>query len=702
MRLRGPALAAALTVVTVDRPRAHEVEPPSPVPEGAEEAPAAPRLDEVLVLGRQDSLLGLAESASQGVVGREQLSRRPVLRPGELEETVPGVIVTQHSGSGKANQFFLRGFNLDHGTDFATYVGGVPINLPTHGHGQGYTDLNFVIPELVETIRYRKGPYYADAGDFSSAGEVRIDYARSLDQAVARVEGGSFGYLRGVLANSTPAFGGDFLYAVELLHDDGPWSHPDDFQKLNAVLRQSGGDRRNGWSLTALAYSGDWDSTDQIAERAVEQGLIRRFGSLDETDGGESQRYGLTAEAHKLLGDGQLQLLAWSYYYDLDLFSNFTYFLSDPVNGDQFQQKDERVASGASADYEWSGTFWWGRDVTNRAGMTFRADVIDNGLFPTLRRQRLGTVRADEVVEASFGPYFQHETRWLEKLRTVLGIRGDVFLFDVESENSVNSGNDHDFLPSPKLAVVLGPWLETEFYGNAGLGFHSNDGRGVTTRVDPATGIRVSRADALVRTEGAEVGLRTLLVQGLQSTVSLWLLESDSELVFVGDAGTTEASRPSRRYGVEWANYYDLTRWLAIDADLSVSNARFTDSDLAGRHIPGSIETAVAAGVSLHDLPCLPGLSAALRLRYFGPRPLLEDESVRSAPTALLSARVAYEFVKNWTISLEAFNLLDEEDNDIEYFYTSRLPGEAAAGVDDRHFHPVYPFTVHISLTARF
>jgi len=674
------------------------VDPPAP-PDLEGTDVEAPRMEEIVVFGRTENLVGIADSPSEGAVGGEQIRERPLLRPGEIAETVPGVIVTQHSGSGKANQFFLRGFNLDHGTDFATYLEGVPINMPSHGHGQGYTDLNFLIPELVERVDYRKGPYHAESGDFSSAGEARIEYVRKLERSIAHVEGGSFGYLRGLLASSRPLGNGDFLYAGEVFHDDGPWSNPDNYRKLNGALRYGAGDELSGYDILFLGYHGEWNATDQIAERAVESGLISRFGSLDTTDGGESQRYGLSGEIRSGSDDSRFKALAYSHYYDLELFSNFTYFLTDPVNGDQFEQNDRRVTSGAAASEEWDGRFWWGRDVVNTLGAQLRNDVIRNGLFPTRAQDRLGTVREDEIVQTNFGLYYEHRTQWAEKLRSMAGIRGDLYDFDVNSDRSENSDDETNFIPSPKLGVVVGPWAETELYLNGGFGFHSNDARGVTSTVDPVTGAPVGRADPLVRTRGAEAGIRTAAIQDLQSTFAVWYLESDSELVFVGDAGTNEPGRASERYGIEWTNYWTLFPGLSLDFDLALSKARFAESDPAGSEIPGSIESVIATGVTVRDLK---GFFGSLRLRFFGPRPLVEDGSVRSSETVLLNGQVGYRFSERLSLTCDLLNILDREDSDIEYFYTSRLEGEPAAGVDDIHFHPVYPFTVRVGLTATF
>jgi outer membrane receptor protein involved in Fe transport len=656
------------------------------------------RLREIVVTERADSLVGVAQSGSEGVVGARQLRLRPLLRPGELLETVPGVIITQHSGAGKANQFFLRGFNLDHGTDFATSLDGVPVNLPTHAHGQGYTDLNFLIPELVQTLEFRKGPYFADTGDFSSTGAANFRYARSLPQGIAHIEGGEFNYWRGLFAASPRLGNGTLLYAVELLHNDGPWSRDENFRKTNAVLRYTHGDDERGWAATAMAYRGEWDATDQIPKRAVDSGMIGRFDSLDTTNGGDSQRYALSWEAWRRGEQSRTRLLLYGFYYDLDLFSNFTYFLDDPVNGDQFEQSDKRWVFGAQASHEWDGKFAE-RDMENAVGVQVRSDIINNGLFHTAARQRLATTRKDYADQTSVGAFWQNRIAWSEKFRTVAGARGDLFHFNVNSNNAANTGARTDAIASPKLSLIFGPWAQTEFYINAGLGFHSNDARGVNTTIDPASGLPVDKADPLVRTMGAEIGARSLLIPNLQSTVALWWLDIDSELVFVGDAGATAASRPSRRYGVEWANYYTPTKWLTIDADLSLSHSRFRDFDPAGDRIPGSIECVLAAGVSVHNLG---GLFGSARVRYFGARPLIEDDSARSSSTTLVNLRVGYEFNKHIQIALEVFNVFDAKSSDIDYFYTSRLPGEPAAGVDDVHFHPAEPRMVRAAVTVRF
>lgn len=682
---------------------------PSTLAAWAIDTNALVRLPEVVVQGRGDSLLGVADSATQGTVGAEQLVARPILRSGEILETVPGVIITQHAGGGKANQYFMRGLNLDHGTDFATFLDGMPLNLPTHGHGQGYSDMNIVIPELVQRVNYQKGVYYAENGDFASAGAAQLEFFKILPQSLALVEGGMYGYTRGVFAASPKVAEGHWLYGLEYTHHDGPWEKADNFNKFNVQLTYSRGDDANGFSVTARAYHGEWDSSDQIAASAVSSGLVPFFGSLNDTTGGNSQRYSVQGEWHRTDDRSATKVTAYGFYYDLGLFSDFTYFLTDTTLGDQFEQADRRWVAGIDARHTFFGEIA-GREMENTLGLQVRNDWIRNGLYQTQNRRRVdkfdvnngiplsATTRQDDILQTSGGLFWENKIRWGEKVRSEAGLRGDLYHFDVSSTLGVNSGERTDGIASPKLSLIFGPWAKTEVYVQGGLGFHSNDGRGATTTVDPVTGTPVERADPLVQTMGAEVGVRTLAVDGLQSTLSVWWMDIDSELIFVGDAGTTEASRPSRRYGAEWANYYKLTKQITIDADFSLSHAEFRDNDPAGNEIPGSVESVVAAGVTYHSSY---GFFSSLRLRYFGPRPLIEDNSFQSTETILLNAQVGWQINKTWRISAEILNVLDRRDHDIDYAYESRVrPGDAA--FTQIHFHPVEPIQARFALIARF
>ncbi|MEM7480551.1 MAG: TonB-dependent receptor [Acidobacteriota bacterium] len=672
-------------------------------PEPAEQRPAesgeVPRIYEVLdVRERGDDLTHIAEAASEGSTGGEQLMQRPILRSGEVVETVPGVIATQHSGGGKANQYFLRGFNLDHGTDFSVSVAGIPVNMPSHGHGQGYADLNFLIPELIDRVRFRKGPYSAEKGDFSAAGGVDIDLLRSLPEGLASVSGGDDGFRRSVIADSFSLGGGDLLAGIEIYNYDGPWTREDDFERFNGLVRYSTGDAGRGTSLTAMAYSGDWLSTDQIPRRALEQRQIDRFDLIDPGPRGSTERYSLSAAAHRGDSDSLSRVEAYALFYDFGLISQFTYFLDDPERGDQFEQSDRRWVGGIDASHT-RRLRLGSRPVEGKTGLQIRFDDIENGLFRTAALERFATVREDAIRLLTGGPYAEATIRWSDSLRGTVGLRADFYRAEVESNRAINSGNADDLLVSPKAGLVFGPWGNTELYVNFGSGFHSNDARGATIRRDPVTGEPVRRVDPLVRARGAEIGLRSTRIQNLQSTVSVFLLELDSELVFVGDAGGTEASRPSRRTGIEWTNFFQPLPWISFDLDVALTEARFTDRDPTGDEIPGALEHVVAAGVTVSDRGPWFG---AIRLRYLSDYPLIEDGSVRSGATALVNGRLGYAFRSGLSVALEGFNLLDREDADIAYFYPSRLPGEPAQGVDDVHFHPVEPRSARLTARWRF
>jgi hypothetical protein len=653
--------------------------------------------ESVEVAERGDDLVGIASSASEGTTGLEQLSLRPRLRAGDLVETVPGAVATQHSGGGKANQYFLRGFNLDHGTDFAVTVGGMPVNMPSHGHGQGYADLNFLIPELVQRARYRKGPYFAEVGDFSSAGGVDFDLVRALPRSLIELTVGGFDYQRALWADSFAAAGGDLTSAVEYFHSDGPWQRGDDYERVNGYLGYRRGDALEGWSLTAMASDGEWLSTDQVPRRAVESGLIDRYGLLDPGPRGATSRFSLSGEVHRGAATSLTSASAYAVRYELDLISNFTYFLEDPVAGDQFEQVDRRWIYGAALIHRWTGHLG-SRHAENAVGLTLRFDDIANGLYRTVELARAATTRQDDVRQLGGGIWGESWLRWTPELKLGLGLRADHYRADVTAVRPANTGSADAWILSPKASLVWRAAPPLEVYLNAGTGFHSNDARGATIRLDPVSGEPVERVDPLVRASGVDAGFRISAVGGYQGTVTLFSLELDSELLFVGDAGATEASRPSRRQGVEWTNYWQLNPALGIDFDVTWTDAEFTAGDAAGAEIPGAIETTVAAGPTVSEQG---PWSGALRLRYFSGGPLVEDGSVTWGSTLIVNGRLGYRWNDRLGVALDGFNLLGREDDDIAYYYASRLPGEPAEGVEDVHFHPMERPSVRLSLTWR-
>ena len=650
-------------------------------------------IEEVTVTGRRIVLGGTPRAASEGTVLAEQLENRPLLRVGELLEVVPGLIVTQHTGDGKANQYFLRGFNLDHGTDFLTRVDGVPVNLPTHGHGQGYLDVNFVIPELIDRIVYRKGTYYPEFGNFSAAGAADLSYKTAVKPFFSYT-GGENGYSRAVAGGSMLAFAGSLLAGVEADRTDGPWLLPEDLRKSNVLLKWSTHTDESYLDITASSYSSEWRASDQVPLRAVKQGIIDRFGFIDPTNGGESHRHSLSLRGDRSLKAGLLSFNAYAIDYGLQLFSNFTYSLNEE-RGDQFEQFDSRSVQGGS--FSWEQDFvGLGRVLSWRTGLEFRRDQISPvGLHLTQARTRYDTIREDRVSQLMSSLWSSVNFMFGAYGRMELGARADRFDYRVRSSLVVNSGQGNDTIVNPKASLVFGPWRETEFFISAGRGFHSNDARGATITVDPVDGVTpVDQVTALAAARGMEWGLRTALVPRAQIALSLWRLDLDSELLFVGDGGTTEATRPSRRQGVEVGLFAKPLDWMVVDADYAVSSARFRDRDVAGNRIPGAVNSAASLGVAV-NLPS--GWFGGLRARRLGSAALIEDGSVRSPASTLLNAELGRRVGENWRIAVGVYNLLDKRANDITYFYESRLPGEAAP-VEDLHFHPAEPRTIRLTI----
>lgn len=676
-----------------------------------------------------------AASASEKTFSGDDVNAWPFSRPAEALEVVPGLVVTQHSGEGKANQYFLRGFNLDHGTDLAISVNGMPVNMRTHGHGQGYADLNFLIPELIGSVNVKKGPYFADEGDFSSAGSVHIDFINSISKTYASTTVGSFGYRRALGITSTELGEGTLLVAGEAGTYNGPWDNPDRSRKLNGVVRYTQGTVENGFSLTGMAYSNRWNSTDQIPLRGIASGQVGRYGALDPSDGGNSDRFSITGRWRDTDRSGASKVDFYAIKSSLDLYNNFTFFLSDPVNGDQFHQRDDRVLAGLNASHTFNSAFS-GLPMLTEIGIQSRYDDIKVALSNTVQRQFLSSTRSDKVKEGSVGIFIQNTVYWSDWFRTNVGYRGDFYTTNVNSLlNPVNSGNATASIGSPKVGAVFGPFAKTEFFINAGEGFHSNDARGLTIKESPSDGSAVDPSPFLVKTRGAEIGMRTKIIPGLTSSVSLFMLDSNSEILFVGDAGDTEASRPSRRVGIEWTNNYRPVSWLQLEGDIAITRARFRgeNADQAaifaslagfpqaqvgnapGNLIPGAPNMIVSAGIRLGEKT---GWFSALRYRYFGQRPLTEDGAFRSPATGLLNGQLGYRFDNGLRLQFDGFNLLNSKSDQISYAYGSLLKADSlfalcfpvqiapAAvcqnGVMDRVLHPVEPFAMRLTLAGQF
>jgi hypothetical protein len=665
-------------------------------------------LPEVEVSASRYSLIGVADSASEGVAGQFQIRNRVVARTGELLEVVPGLIVSQHSGDGKANQYFLRGFNLDHGIDFKMSLDGMPINQRSHAHGQGWADLNPLIPELISSIHYRKGPYYAADGDFANAGSANIYYSDKIDRGLASFGLGQNGFYRTLLANAPKFKDGNLLYALELSHYDGPWDNPDNYNKLNGLLRYAQGGQANGFNLTAMAYSGRWNSTDQIPWNEYKQGLISRWGAMDKSSGAWAHRYSLSGEWRSADADSSTLVQAYVINNYLDLYSNFEYGANS-----QFNQRDSRVTSGinASRTLNMSGL---GKEAANTLGVQIQHDQIQNGLFSSRQRTRIACqigdpsdpsvteqCRRDRIGQSSIGVYAENHVHWNDWFRTVAGVRGDYFRFaNTSLETSLTGVNNtatvNDFIASPKLNLVFGPWQKTEYYYSAGNGYHSNDARGVTI----GSGIR---ANGLVRTFGQEVGVRTEFIDGLQTTLAIFQLDNASEIVYIGDAGRTEDSgRRSRRTGFEFNNYFKANRWLTIDADYALARARFRDPADEGNYIPGAVEGVASIAAIVDDGGTYSG---SLQLRHFGPRPLTGDNSLRSNSTTTLNGKLGYRVSNDTRIEFIGFNLLNSKQSAIDYAVDSYTPPGSTTPLPDgtyRVFHPIEPLNFRVMLITRY
>ncbi|TWB31919.1 TonB-dependent receptor [Nitrospirillum bahiense] len=646
-------------------------------------------LDDVVVTAARRDLIGTAATSSQGVVVKEELDLLPAYRVGQMLETVPGLVVTSHSGEGKANQYLLRGFNLDHGTDMATSVDGMPVNMRTHAHGQGYTDLNFVIPELASGIGYTKGPYFAAQGDFSAVGSIQMGY---LDEVPAQVAltAGTLGYQRAFAAGTTKLGAGQLMAGGELVHYDGPWDHPDNLRKGNAVLRYSQGARDDGFSVTAMYYRGLWNATTDQPERAIAQGLIGRYGTLDPTDGGQARRMSLSGtfampvEAGWLAG-GEVTANAYVINNQLTLWNNFTHFLDNPVQGDQHAQDENRMVAGGAVSYSRLVNLL-GLDHEVVAGLDTRFDDVHVDLRATRARVAYAQLSNDNVQETGGGAYVQATSHWTPWLRTVVGMREDYL---TATDHGSNAGVVAARLFQPKGSAIATLWQGTEVYLSAGRGFHSDDVRGASQ----------GNAPLLAKADGEEVGIRSTILPNLTATLTAFQMDFVSELTYDADVGQTEAGRPSRRRGVELNTTYNPFSWLEFYGSMAFSHARYTDSDPAGSFIPDAPKLIGSLGIYLRDLG---PWSGGVEYRYFGAHPLVEDNSVHSSGSQEWNLTANYTLQSGLRFGIGLYNVFDSKDDAADYYYTDRLKGEPAEGVGDLHAHPLEPRSVRFTVAQSF
>ena len=677
----------------------------------------------VVVTASRVNLLGVGQTASQGVITQKEVELRPIFRIGQLYETVPGLVVTVHSGEGKANQYLLRGFNLDHGTDFASFVDDMPVNRPSNAHGQGYSDQNFLMPQVVGGIDYTKGPYYAVVGDFGAVGSARV---RLLDDLPAQVSA-SIGTLRDedLFVGGTHHFDDDdrLWAAVDLSHLDGPWSPPDDFRKIDAAAHFSHGTAADGFSLTGMYYKSSGRLTTDQPERAIQDGLIGRFGTLDPSDGSKSERWSLSSHYGLEHPGWNLALSAYAIHSTMTLWNDFTHFLDDPINGDQEQQDETRTTFGGAAALKFPATFGFSASQTI-FGVQGRYDdvLLDRlhtkdrvNLFYCDQEQAAGPAIPfsvglpacveDRVHVADVGVYAENTTRWTPWLRTIVGLREDLYLADDHSLITGFKGSADPSLFQPKGSVVLGPLYKTEFYLSAGRGFHSDDVRGVFGTV-PLEGIPAlaGKTPLMAAAIGEEVGLRTNIIPKVQVQVAVFQEDFVSEVTYDADQGEDAPGAPSRRQGIELSGQYRPFAWIEFNTDLAFSKARYvgnlTAFGLAQPFIANAPTFIGSFGALVDNLGPLFG---GLQWRKLGAFPINDGEaSPQAKGYSEFNLDAGYKVSSKLKVQVSVYNLLDSRAEASTYFYTSRLPGEPAEGAAGFQVHPLEPRSARLTVTATF
>jgi len=680
-------------------------------------------LAEVTVTASRVDLLGSATTASQGSVTEQELDLRPAYRVGQLLESVPGLVVTVHSGEGKANQYLARGFNLDHGTDIANFVDDMPINRPTNTHGQGYSDLNFLMPELTDGLDYTKGPYYASVGDFGSVASTHLRLANEIPDQVS-LAGGTLGVYNAFVGGTEHLADEDrLLGGLYYGHVDGPFTHPDDFRKIAGTVRYSHGSDTDGYSATAMYFHGEGNMTTDQPLRAIQQGLIDRYGTLDPSDGNFSKRFSLSGHYGATGDDWRFSSSAYFIHSRMILWNDFTHYLDDPVNGDQEEQNETRTTGGGQAALTF--TQHLGSVQNDLAiGAQVRRDTAYVDRTHTLHRLALdycsmeqadgptlqvpmagGRCNADDVRLLDLGPYLEDTTHWTSWLRTVAGVREEYYRASDHSLTTGFDGTAHDTLFQPKGSLILGPFAATEFYFSAGRGFHSDDVRGVFGTV-PIEGIpgTAGMTPLLAPTSGVEVGIRSDIVPKLSLQLALFQQRFNSELAYDADAGQDSASAPSRRQGVELSAEYHPLAHIEFNTDLALSRARYRGDlesfDLDGPYIANAPRFIGSFGVLINDFG---PWSGGLQWRKLGAYPISDGAPYpQDRGYSEFNADAAYKFSPRLKLQLSVFNLLDKKSDSAAYYYAARLPGEPVDGIEDFQIHPLEPISGSLKVTFFF
>lgn len=717
---------------------AQDASQPTAPPSAATSADTEGQLNEVTVTAQRLQLIGQSTTASQGVVTGIEVNLVPAFRPAQVLETVPGLDITTHSGEGKANQYLMRGYNLDHGTDLAIFVDGMPINEPTHAHGQGYTDINFLIPQLVGNVTYTKGTYYADVGDFGSVGSVHINYANTLPDQVA-VTAGDLGFEHYFAAGSTAIGDGHVLGALEYQHYDGPTTVPGDQQKYNGAVRFVDGDPDKSYSITAMAYHDTWNSQTDIPYQALYEGDISsRWDQLDKSDGGYAHRSSLSWQYHDHIGDGQFLANAYVISNHMTLWNDFTHFLTDPIDGDQEGQHEDRTTVGGDSSYDWTNQFG---AFSNEwlVGIHTREDYSHVSRLPTedrilLTPDQLAAVdydplqiEDDSVRLNSIAGYVQATTHWTDRFRSVLGFRED---YMTGTDKGTWSGSASRALAEPKANLIYRISPDTEVYASWGIGFHSDDLRGV----NQAKALGEVGAPLIASQTGEEVGLRQdLLNHKIAVTVALFSMNAQSETTYDPDAGQDSAGPASIRRGYEINVTYQATRWLEFYASYSGDHARYQTvyddgSGHEGQYLPNA---PIGTGEFSVYVTNLGPWSGSLEYRYLGRFPITSGPCTNDAAAADFgdgftcanapmynhtngmtgpvygagygewNGDVNYALPHGWSLGLGVYNILNSHSNTMEYYYVYQLQGAAAPEAGET-FHPLEPISWRLTVGKTF
>jgi len=636
---------------------------------------------EVTVIGERT-----VAASSQQFIPDKEIILQPQGRPADVLRLIPGFVAVEHSGgAGKADQYFLRGFDADHGTDVAFFTDGMPINLRTHAHGQGYTDLNFIIPETIEGLEVNKGAYLPEYGDFATAGAVNFKTRQVVQEGVAQAAGGQFDTQRYLLMFSPTKDKVRTLFAAEAYYTNGPYQNDNRYLRTNLFGKMTTNlTGRDELSLTGTFQKSQWNASGEIPLRAVNDGTLDRFGAIDPSEGGDTLRSTARLNYHyDTTSGGQFFANAYGQYYRLDLFTNFTFFLTDPVNGDGIQQSDRRVVYGGDLGYKQRGEVF-GLPSIGTIGFQTRVDDIHARLGTQTTRMPTGNTTDSDILEASYAPFVKAEVQPTSWMRLAGGLRWETFTFDVRNLCTTcaeqPTGRTSSGIVLPKMNLILGPWARTEFFANYGEGFHSNDAR---SAVAPGS-------SPLARARNYEIGVRSKPwgPGGVELIATIWRLDLQSELVFVGDEGTTEIRGPSRREGVEVGVRGQVSGPLYVNGSFTWTKAEFRNGDA----IPLAPEY-TAYGAVILKWP--EGLTSQLQATYLGVRPLIEDRSIASPSWLTFDVSERYRLPITLPHGrMEAFlfvrNLFNTEWEQAIFAFESRLRTEAA-GVTDIHFVPGNP-----------